>query len=57
MKIYGIYDLKNQEQCLRIGTLREIIKFLNITPREFGRGLKNSNMIRNQYEIYYLFQE
>lgn len=57
MKIYAIYDLKNQEQCLRIGTLREIIKFLNITPREIGRGLKNCDVIRNQYEIYYLFQE
>lgn len=39
MKIYGIYDLDNNEQCLRVGTIGEIIKFMNITPRESTRML------------------
>lgn len=28
MKIYGVYDIKDNEQCIRVGTLPEIIKFL-----------------------------
>ena len=27
MKIYGIYDITNKEQCVRIGTLKDIMKF------------------------------
>ena len=40
MSIYGIYDIKENEQCMRVGTLQEIIKFLNLTAREFGRAIK-----------------
>ena len=57
MKIYAIYDLNEKEQCTRIGALDEIAKFLNLTAREIGRALKNKNKIRNQYELYYLFEE
>ena len=27
MNIYGIYDTENNEQCMRVGTLKEIVKF------------------------------
>ncbi len=57
MKIYGIYNIKEKEQCERVGTLEEISKFLNLTGRELGRALKNHNMIRSKYEIYYLYNE
>ena len=57
MKIYGIYDIKQKEQCLRVGTLQEIINFLNLSVRETGRALRNKNLIRNRYEVCYLFKE
>lgn len=57
MNIYGIYDIKEKEQCIRIGTLEEIINFLDLTVRELGQGLKNNNLIRNKYEVCYLFKE
>ena len=57
MNIYGIYDLKEKEQCIKIGTLDEIIKFLDLTVKELGRALKNNNLVRNKYEICYLFKE
>lgn len=57
MKIYGIYNLKEKEQCIRIGTLTEIIKFLDLTARELSRALKKNNLVRNQYRICYLFTE
>ena len=55
MKIYGIYDMKNNEQCIRVGTLKEIIKFLNISARETTRMFKN--ILRNRYKVMYLFTE
>lgn len=57
MKIYGIYNIKEEEQCMRIGTLEEIIKFLDLTPRELGRALRKDSTIRNKYKIYFLFVE
>lgn len=57
MNIYGIYDIKEKEQCLRVGTLNEIVKFLNLTARELGRALKNNNLVRNRYKVCYLYQE
>ena len=57
MKIYGIYNIKDNEQCIRVGTLQEIIKFLDLTVREVGRAIKNNNLIRNQYKLCYLFEE
>lgn len=57
MKIYGIYNIKENEQCTRIGTLQEIAVYLNLTGREISRALNNKNKIRNKYELYYLFEE
>jgi hypothetical protein len=57
MKIYGIYNIKEKEQCLRVGTLEEVIKFLDLTARELSRALKNNNLIRSKYEICYLYKE
>lgn len=57
MKIYGIYNIKEKEQCLRVGTLEEIIKFLDLTARELSRALKNNNLVRSKYEICYLYKE
>jgi len=57
MKIYGIYDTKNNEQCMRIGTLQEVVRFLDLTARESGRAIKSNNLIRDQYKLCYLFSE
>lgn len=57
MKIYGIYNIKEKEQCLRVGTLQEIIKFLDLSARELSRALKKNNLVRNKYEICYLYKE
>ena len=56
MKIYGIYDLKNKEQCVLVGTIIEIIKFFNLSARAFGRALTGSK-INSRYELVYLFKE
>ena len=55
MSIYGIYN--KEEQCLRVGTLKEVVTFLDITARELSRAIRKDNFIRNKYKIYYLFEE
>lgn len=55
MSIYGIYN--EEEQCLRVGPLKEVIIFLDITPRELSRAMRKDNLIRNKYKICYLFEE
>lgn len=57
MKIYGVYNIKEKEQCMRVGTLQEIVKFLNLTTRELGLALRRNSIIRNKYEICYLYKE
>lgn len=57
MKIYGIYNNKENEQCMRVGTLEEITKFLNLSSRDLGLALRRNSTIRNTYKIYYLFKE
>ncbi len=57
MKIYGIYNIKEKEQCVRVGTLKEIIKFLDLTAIELGLALRRNSIIRSKYEICYLYKE
>ena len=47
MNIYGIYNEKESEQCVRVGTLPEIVKFLNLTVREVGRALNKNKLVRH----------
>ena len=57
MNIYGIYDIKEKEQCVRVGTLVEIVKFLNLTVRQIDRALKAESTVKSKYKIYFLFKE
>lgn len=57
MRIYGIYNTKEKERCERIGTLQEIMVFLDLSTREIGEALKKNTIIRNKYEICYLYKE
>lgn len=57
MNIYGVYDLKDKEQCVIVGTLIEIIKFLNTTARSIDRAIKKHDLIEKRYEVCYLFKE
>lgn len=57
MSIYGIYNIKEKEQCLRIGTLGEVARFLEVTAKELDKALRNKNLIRKKYKVCYLFKE
>lgn len=58
--IYGIYDMKNSEQCVYVGELKEIFKILRITPRSSKKlieAIKNETLVLNRYEVHFLFKE
>lgn len=57
MNIYGIYNVKENERCMRVGTLEEIVKFLDLTARELRRALNKNNLVRNTYKVCYLYTE
>ena len=57
MKIYGIYNIKENERCERVGTLEEIKIFLNLSPRDLGLASRRNATIRNKYQICYLYKE
>ena len=57
MNIYGIYDIKEKEQCLRVGTLIEIIKFLDASARSIDRAIKKQNLVKQRYQVCFLFKE
>lgn len=56
MGIYGIYDKKNKEQCLRVGTIDEIVRFFDLSARGFDLVLKKG-IYKNRFEIMYLYEE
>lgn len=48
MNIFGLYDITNKEQCLRVGALNEIALMYDLSSREITRALKKHNLIRRK---------
>ena len=62
IKEYGVYDLKEDEQCIYIGTMTEVSRFLNYskdTLRSYLSRKKHdrSLLINHRYEIVKVIEE
>lgn len=62
IKKYGIYDLKEDEQCIYIGTMSEVSKFLNYNKDTLWSYLSRkkhdrSLLISHRYEIVEVIEE
>ena len=62
LKEYGIYDLKEDEQCIYIGTMSEVSKFLNYNKDTLWSYLSRkkhdrSLLISHRYEIVEVIEE
>ena len=62
IKEYGIYDLKEDEQCIYIGTMSEVSKFLNYNKDTLWSYLSRkkhdrSLLINHRYEIVKVKEE
>ena len=56
MKEYGLYDVKNNEECVYFGTIKEISKFLNCKPCSLHSHLTRKrrgfiNLLKHKYEL------
>ncbi len=57
MKEYGIYDLKDDEQCVYIGTIKEVSEFLNCKESSLKsylsrkRNNKGSGLLARRYQL------
>lgn len=56
MSIYGIYDLKNKEQCRAVGTIEEIAKLTNWGVRKINKAMRGE-IVENRYKMEYCFDE
>ncbi len=56
MEIYGIYDLKDKEQCVTVGTIDEISNFLRLPTRSFNKCMREGKYAE-RFEIVYLYDE
>ena len=56
MVIYGLYDLKNKEQVIIVGNLKEIMKYLKITARGINKYLRGQ-LIENRYKLEFCYRE
>lgn len=57
MKEYGLYDVKDYEQCVYIGNIKEISNFLNTTPNSLRSYIthrkkgERSGLLKKRYEL------
>ena len=63
MKIYGLYDLKHYEECVCIGTIKDISIFLQCTTGSIRSHIshrkngKRSGLLRQRYELVEIIEE
>lgn len=52
-KIYGVYDIKNNEQCIGIfDKLQEVVDYLNIkNVRVLASAISKKNVIKTKYRV------
>ena len=54
LKMYVVYDMKNQEQCMGVfDTRKELAKFFNTTPNSVGSMMS----LKRKFERRYLIEK
>lgn len=56
-RIYGVYDILRAEQCVLTGTAEKVVHFLSLNARTFKTALEKRKLVKNRYEIVYLYTE
>lgn len=63
MKEYGLYDVKDYEQCVCIGNIKEISNFLNTTPNSLRSYIthrkkgERTGLLKRRYELIEITEE
>lgn len=51
MALYGIYDMRNSEQCMGIFTICEVMNFLGLSESHIYRRIRQKILARDRYFI------
>lgn len=51
MKIYGVYDIKNKEQCCFCGNAKEVASFLEMSENTLRSEISRKIKVKNKYEV------
>ena len=62
MVIYGLYDIKNDEQCVFLGNIREISEYLECDKQTiydylYKHKIGKHDLIKKRYEIIKICKE
>ena len=57
MKIYGIYEADELEQCIFVGTMEEIEKFTGMNRNSIGSAINRDCLINGRYKVKGLYFE
>lgn len=48
---YGVYDIKNDEQCVMVDTLNHIAKFVGIQEQSIRKAMYLKTIVQKKYLI------
>lgn len=57
MKIYGIYKDNEHEECVFVGTAKEVANYLNCTTNNLRSKISHKHKIQHKYVVLSLYNE
>ncbi len=57
MKFYGVYDLKDNEQCVGIFNIKELAKFFNCSDNTIRTAISKKYLRNSRYLILKIEEE
>lgn len=55
--IYGIYDTRNDYECIFVGTRKEVADYFGRTPKSISQAIYAENLIKARYEVKFTYYE
>ena len=55
--IYGVYDTRNDNECIFIGTRKEVADYFGRTSQSISQVISNHNLIKFRYKVKFVYYE
>lgn len=55
--IYGIYDTRNDYECIFVGTRKEVADYFGRTPQSISQAISVENLIKARYDVKFIYYE
>lgn len=57
MRIYGIYEDNEYEECVFVGTAKEVARYLNCSTYTLRSGISHKYKMQHKYVVMSLYNE